>query len=129
MNEEPGCIARALQIFADLGINIEHVPSSIDTFSIIVAGDDVKNNIHGIIAQINEKIEPDTVKITNDISLIAVVGRNLTENIGIAGKIFTALGSNGINIRLIEQGADEVNIIIGVEDKDFTKAIKVLHDF
>ena len=129
MNEEPGCIAKALQIFADLNINIEHIPSSIDTFSIVVAGDEVNHNIHSIISQINEKIEPDTVKITNEISLIAVVGRNLTENIGIAGKIFTALGSNGINIRLIEQGADEVNIIIGVEDKDFKKAIRVLHDF
>jgi len=129
MNEDPGRIAKALQIFADLNINVEHVPSSIDTFSVIVAGDDVNSNIHNIISQINETFQPDTVKITTEISLIAVVGRNLTENIGIAGKIFTALGANGINIRLIEQGADEVNIIIGVEDKDFQKAIRVLHDF
>ncbi|MBQ4071652.1 MAG: aspartate kinase [Clostridia bacterium] len=129
MDEEPGCIRKVLEIFEANEINVEQVPCSIDTFSVIVAGDALEDKLHGVITRIEQVIEPDSVKITNDISLIAVVGRNLTHNIGIAGKIFTALGENGINIRVISQGSDEVNIIIGVDDANFKKAIRVLHDF
>ncbi len=129
MDEEPGCIRKVLEIFEANEINVEQVPCSIDTFSVIVAGDALDDKLHGIITRIEQVIQPDSVKITNDISLIAVVGRNLTHNIGIAGKIFTALGENGINIRVISQGSDEVNIIIGVDDVNYKKAISVLHDF
>ena len=69
-----------------------------------------------------------SIKIDNEISLIAVVGRKLQSNIGIAGKIFTALGENDINIKMIEQGADEINIIIGVNDRNFKKTIRVLYN-
>ena len=129
MDEEPGIINKVLQIFASMEINIEHIPCSIDSFSIIVPSASIDGKLHSIISQIEAVVKPDSVKITDEISLIAVVGRNLTENIGIAGKIFTALGENGINIRVITQGSDEVNIIIGVDDKNFKKAIQVLHDF
>ena len=129
MDEEPGYIRRALEIFEAYEINVEQLPCSIDTFSVIVAGDAIEDKLHAIITRIEKEIEPDTVKIATDISLIAVVGRNLTHNIGIAGKIFTALGENGINIRVISQGSDEVNIIIGVDDINYTKAITVLHNF
>ena len=129
MDEEPGMILKALQIFASLEINVEHIPCSIDAFSVIVPSSAIEDKLHAIISQIESVLQPDSVKITDEISLIAVVGRNLTENIGIAGKIFTALGANGINIRVITQGSDEVNIIIGVDDKNFKKAIQVLHDF
>ncbi|MBQ8689992.1 MAG: aspartate kinase [Clostridia bacterium] len=129
MDEEPGCIRKVLAIFEANEINVEQVPCSIDTFSVIVAGDALDDKLHAIITRIEQEIQPDSIKITNDISLIAVVGRNLTENIGIAGKIFTALGENGINIRVISQGSDEVNIIIGVDDINYKKAIRVLHDF
>ncbi len=129
MDEEPGCISKVLEIFASLEINVEQVPCSIDTFSVIVSNEAIGDKLHSIITRIEQIIEPDNIKITNEISLIAVVGRNLEQNIGIAGKIFTALGENGINIRFIGQGADEVNIIIGVDDSNFKKAIRVLHDF
>ena len=129
MDEEPGYIRRVLEIFEANQINIEQVPCSIDTFSVIVAGDALEDKLHAVITRIEQEIAPDSIKITNDISLIAVVGRNLTQNIGIAGKIFTALGENGINIRVITQGSDEVNIIIGVDDVNFKKAIRVLHNF
>lgn len=129
MDEEPGCIRKVLEVFEANEINVEQVPCSIDTFSVIVAGSALDDKLHGIITRIQQEIQPDSVKITNDISLIAVVGRNLTHNVGIAGKIFTALGENGINIRVISQGSDEVNIIIGVDDANFKKAIRVLHDF
>lgn len=129
MDEEPGLINKVLNIFSTMEINIEHIPCSIDAFSIIVPSSSLDGKLHAIISQIEEVVNPDSVKITDEISLIAVVGRNLTENIGIAGKIFTALGENGINIRVITQGSDEVNIIIGVDDRNFKKAIQVLHDF
>jgi len=129
MDEEPGCIRRVLEILEAYELNVEQVPCSIDTFSVIVAGDALEDKLHAVITRIEQELSPDSIKITNDISLIAVVGRNLTQNIGIAGKIFTALGENGINIRVISQGSDEVNIIIGVDDINYKKAIKVLHDF
>jgi aspartate kinase len=81
------------------------------------------------MSRLEQQLSPDSVKIVNDISLIAVVGRNLNRNVGIAGKIFAALGEAGINIRVISQGADEVNIMIGVDNEDYKKAIRVLHDF
>ena len=129
IDEEPGCLYKVLGIFADMEINVDQVPCSVDTLSVIVSSDSLKNKVHSIITKIEELIHPDSVNIIDEISLIAVVGRNLAENIGIAGKIFTALGENGINIRFIGQGSDEVNIIIGVDDKNFDKTIRVLHDF
>ncbi len=128
MNEELGYIRRTLEIFENLGVSIEHVPSSIDSFSVVVASSAIENCLHELISKINERLSPDSVQIVNEVSLIAIVGRKLADNIGIAGKIFTALGENDINIRMIEQGADEINIIIGVNDTDYKKAIKVLYD-
>ncbi|MBQ8163511.1 MAG: aspartate kinase [Clostridia bacterium] len=128
MNEELGYIRKTLEVFEKLGISIEHIPSSIDSFSIIVASADIEPHLHELITRINEKVAPDSIKIANDISLIAIVGRKLASNIGISGKIFTALGNNDINIRVIEQGADELNIIVGVDDKDYSKTIKVLYN-
>ena len=84
--------------------------------------------MHELISALNATVAPDSINIANEISLIAIVGRKLQSNIGIAGKIFTALGENDINIRMIEQGADEINIIIGVDDASFKKTIKVLYD-
>ncbi len=128
MNEELGYIRKTLEIFENLGISIEHVPSSIDSFSVVVASSAIEGCLHDLISQINARLTPDNVQIVNEVSLIAIVGRKLAYNIGIAGRIFTALGENDINIRMIEQGADEINIIIGVNDTDYAKAIKVLYD-
>ncbi len=128
MNEEIGYIRKTLEVFENLGISIEHIPSSIDSFSIVVASSAIESCLHELITQINERLSPDSVQIVNEVSLIAIVGRKLADNIGIAGRIFTALGENNINIRMIEQGADEINIIIGVNDADYAKAIKVLYE-
>ena len=128
MNEEIGYIRKTLEIFENLGISIEHIPSSIDSFSVVVASSAIESCLHDLISRINERLQPDSVQIVNEVSLIAIVGRKLADNIGIAGRIFTALGENNINIRMIEQGADEINIIIGVNDTDYAKAIKVLYD-
>ena len=128
MNDEIGYVRRALEVFERFQIPIEHIPSSIDSFSVVVASSHIENRMHELISALNDKVAPDTINIANEISLIAIVGRKLQSNIGIAGKIFTALGENDINIRMIEQGADEINIIIGVDDINFKKTIRVLYN-
>ena len=128
MNDEIGYVRRALEVFERFEIPIEHIPSSIDSFSVVVASSHIENRMHELISALNNAVAPDSVNIANEISLIAIVGRKLQSNIGIAGKIFTALGENDINIRMIEQGADEINIIIGVDDINFKKTIKVLYN-
>ena len=128
MNDEIGYVRRALEVFERFEVPIEHIPSSIDSFSVVVASSHIENRMHEIISALNDAVAPDSINIANEISLIAIVGRKLQSNIGIAGKIFTALGENDINIRMIEQGADEINIIIGVDDNNFKKTIKVLYD-
>lgn len=128
MNDEIGYVRRALEVFERFEVPIEHIPSSIDSFSVVVASSHIENRMHEIITALNDAVAPDSINIANEISLIAIVGRKLQSNIGIAGKIFAALGENDINIRMIEQGADEINIIIGVDDINFKKTIKVLYD-
>ena len=128
MNEEIGYVRRALEVFENFQIPIEHIPSSIDSFSVVVASNHIEGIMHELISALNDRLKPDTINIANEISLIAIVGRKLASNIGIAGKIFTALGENDINIRMIEQGADEINIIIGVDDINFKKTIRVLYN-
>ena len=128
MNDEIGYVRRALEVFERFQVPIEHIPSSIDSFSVVVASSHIEKRMHELISALNDAVAPDTINIANEISLIAIVGRKLQSNIGIAGKIFTALGDNDINIRMIEQGADEINIIIGVDDANFKKTIRVLYD-
>jgi aspartate kinase len=128
MNDEIGYVRRALEVFERFEIPIEHIPSSIDSFSVVIASSHIENRMHELVAALNTALTPDTIKIDNEISLIAIVGRKLQSNIGIAGKIFTALGENNINIKMIEQGADEINIIIGVNDRNFKDTIRVLYN-
>ena len=128
MNEERGFIRQALKVTEKYGVTVEHIPSSIDSFSLVVSTKQVEGCLHELIAELRETLQPDTIKVDHDISLIAVVGRRMAWNVGVSGKIFAALGQHDINIRLIEQGADEINIMIGVEDKNFSRTIKVLYD-
>lgn len=128
MNDEIGYVRRALEVFERFQVPIEHIPSSIDSFSVVVASAHIDKCMHELISALNQELTPDSIKIDNEISLIAIVGRKLKQNIGIAGKIFTSLGENDINIKMIEQGADEINIIIGVDDTNFKKTIRVLYN-
>ena len=127
MTEDVSFMEQVLSSFKSFSISVELVSSSIDTFSVTVATGEVKDRMHELITKIDETACPNSVKIESGVSLIAVVGRKLAFNIGIAGKIFTSLGENGINIKMLEQGSDELSIIIGVSDADYKKAIKVLY--
>ncbi len=128
MNNEPGFIRHALKIVEKYGITVEYITSSIDSFSIVVSTKQIEFSLHDLTADINEVLNPDRIKVDHGISLVAVVGRRMAWNVGVSGRLFATLGENSINIRMIEQGSDEINIIIGVDDKDFKKTIRVLYD-
>lgn len=128
MSNEVGIIRRALEVFDKYHISIEHIPSGIDSFSVVVNSADIKDNIYDIVAEIKANCKPDKVKVINEIALIATVGRHMSSRPGISGQLFAELGNNGINIRMIAQGSDEINIIVGVENKDFEKTTRVIYD-
>lgn len=128
MSNEIGIVRKALEVFEKYRISIEHIPSGIDSFSVVVNSADIKDNIYDIVAEIKRECNPDKVKVIDDIALIATVGRHMSSRPGISGQLFAVLGNNGINIRMIAQGSDEINIIVGVENKDFEKTTKVIYD-
>lgn len=128
MSEQGGVIRKALEITENYGVTVEHIPTGIDSFSLVVSTAQVEQCLYALLADIKRVCEPDTVKVTDGVSLIAVVGRRMAYKPGISGRLFGTLGANEINIRMIEQGADEINIIVGVEDKNFKKAIQVLYN-
>ncbi|MEF9962526.1 MAG: aspartate kinase [Erysipelotrichaceae bacterium] len=128
MSTEIGIIAKALRIFEKYRVSIEHIPSGIDSFSIVVDRNEVKDAIYDIVSEIKEVCVPDHIKVIEDIALIATVGRNMSNRPGISGKLFATLGDHGINIRMIAQGSDEINIIVGVENKDFARTVKTIYE-
>ncbi len=123
-----GTIRGVLAIFEKYNVPIEHFPSGIDSFSLVVSTEKIKPCIYDIIGEIKGFCEPDSVTVTDNIALIAAVGRKMASIPGVSGKVFGTLGANDINIRMIAQGPDEINIIVGVENKDFEKTIRVLYD-
>ena len=128
MSDEVGIVRKTLSVFERYRVSIEHIPSGIDTFSIVVASRDVKDIIYDIINDIRREVHPDNIRVIDEIALISTVGRNMSSRPGISGRLFAALGSSGINIRMIAQGSDEINIIVGVENKDFEKTISVIYE-
>lgn len=128
MSNEVGLIRRALSVFERYGVSVEHVPTGVDSFGVVVNGADVKDSIYSIISDIRHEIEPDEITLVDKLALISVVGRNMSKRSGTSGKIFGALGEAGINIRMITQSSEEISIIMGVEDQDFERAIRVIYD-
>lgn len=128
MSNRVGFIREVLSILETYGVSVEHIPSGIDSFSVVVNREDVKQNIHEIIAKIKTTMDPDVIRLTDPFALIATVGRNMNSRPGTSAKLFTALGNAGINIRMIAQGSAELNIIVGVANCDFDRAIKCLYD-
>ena len=128
MNSEVGFCLRVLKVFADNGISIEHMPSGIDTMSVFVHQSEFEDKEQQIISGIHRAVKPDTVVVDTGIALIAVVGRGMKSAQGTAGRIFSALAHAGVNIKMIDQGSSELNIIIGVKDSDFDTAIRAIYD-
>lgn len=128
MNSEPGYVRRVLKTVENYGITAEHITLGIDSFSMAMPAEQIESCLHELSEELKQSLSPDRIRVDHGISLIAIVGRRMAYNVGVSGKIFAALGEHGINIRMIEQGADEINIIIGVQDQDFKKSIRVLYD-
>ena len=128
MSNSVGLLASALAIFERYGVSVEHVPTGIDSFGVVVNGADVKDKIYSIVGDIQRELKPDEVKVIDGLALISVVGRNMSNRPGTSGRLFNELGKAGINIRLITQSSQEINIIFGVNNEDFEKTIRVVYD-
>ena len=128
MNSEIGFGRKVLQVFEDQGISFEHIPSGIDTLTVYVHQDEFEEKEQQVIAGIHRAVSPDFVEMESDLALIAVVGRGMKSTRGTAGRIFSALAHANVNVKMIDQGSSELNIIIGVENRDFETEIKAIYD-
>jgi aspartate kinase len=128
MNSEIGFGRKVLQAFEENQISFEHVPSGIDTMTVFVHQDEFMHKEQKVVAGINRLCSPDSIDIEADLALIAVVGRGMKSARGTAGRIFSALAHSKINVKMIDQGSSELNIIIGVANADFEDAIKAIYD-
>lgn len=127
MNSEIGFGRKVLQAFEDYGISFEHMPSGIDTLTVFVHQDEFIDKEQKVVSAIHRLADPDTIDIESDLALIAVVGRGMKSTRGTAGRIFSALAHANVNVRMIDQGSSELNIIIGVSDDDFENAIRAIY--
>lgn len=128
MNSEVGFCRKALEAFEENGISIEHMPSGIDTMTVFVHQEEFEGKEQQVISSIRRLVNPDIIDLEADLALIAVVGRGMKSTRGTAGRIFSALAHANINVKMIDQGSSELNIIIGVSNNDFENAIKAVYD-
>ena len=128
MSNEVGVLRRILEVLEKYQLVLEYLPSGIDSVSLVVAADKLRSCQYQLLGDIQKMLKPDSIHVTEDMAIVAAVGRKMAFKPGTSGKIFAALGENGINIRMITQGPDELNIIVGVDNKDFAGAIRVLYD-
>lgn len=129
MNAEIGFIRKVLSIVEHHGICVEHLPSGVDTLSVVIASENLKNGIlSDIVNEIRETVSPDYVHVTENVSLVATVGHGMTRKAGTAARIFSAIAKENINIVMIDQGSSELNIIVGVANVDYEKCIKTIYN-
>ncbi len=128
MNSEIGFGRKVLEEFEKQGISFEHIPSGIDTMSIVVHQEEFEEHEQKVLAGIQRAVNPDYLEVEGDLALIAVVGRAMRANRGTAGRIFSALAHANVNVKMIDQGSSEWNIIVGVRNEDFEKAIRAIYD-
>ena len=119
-------IQEILSIFEKYNIVIEHIPSSMDSFSVIVEAKQLENKFYNVMSEMHKIDDIVNIEVVNDIALVSVVGRNMSTRPGIAGKLFSSLGENKINIILIAQSSQEINIVVGVKNSDFEKTIQTI---
>jgi len=127
MNSELGFGRKLLSILEGNGISFEHMPSSIDTISLVIADHYIHHKLEKVLEEIKAECKPDSIEVYPNMALIATVGRGMAHTPGIAAKLFTALGNKGINVRMIDQGSSEINIIIGIQTEDFEEAIRAIY--
>lgn len=128
MNAEVGFVRKVLSVIEESNLNIEHLPSGIDTMTIFIHQEELESHEQRILQGIQRNAEPDLIELESDLALIAVVGRGMKSSRGVAGRVFSALAHEYINIKMIDQGSSEYNIIIGVRNEDFENAIKAIYN-
>lgn len=127
MNRERGFGRRVLSVLEEHGVSFEHMPTGIDTISLIIRGDQLANHGPSIIKGIERVCEPDRVTLVPGLALIATVGQGMSHHIGVAARLCVALAEAKVNLRVIDQGSSEMNIIVGVEEKDFEAALRAIY--
>lgn len=128
MNSEIGFGRKVLEVLEKNNISFEHIPSGIDTMSVIVNRSDLEAHEEEVIAGLNRNVKPDHIEIERDLALIAIVGRGMKSTRGTAGRIFSALAHYNVNVKMIDQGSSELNVIVGVKEEDFANATKAIYD-
>ena len=128
MSSELGILRQMLEVLEKYQVNVEYLPSGIDSVSLVVASDKAQPCLYQMMGDLQKTVKPDSIHVTDNMAIVAAVGRKMAFKPGISGKIFATLGENGINIRMITQGPEELNIIVGVDNKDFASAIRVLYN-
>lgn len=127
MNETVGFAMRTLQVLARYGLSAEHVPSGIDILSVVVATQQFEAHRDELLADLQTATQAETITVTDNIALLTVVGRGMINTLGAAGRIFTTLGKASVNVKMIDQGSGELNLIIGIDEADFERAISALY--
>lgn len=125
---ERGFIRRILSVLEDFDMSIEHVPTGIDTLSIVLSNKTLDGRLDEVIDAIQKQVNPDSIEAFEDMAMIATVGHGMSRRPGTSATLFTALANADVNIRMIDQGSSELNIIVGVQNKDFNKAIKAIYE-
>ena len=128
LTSQVGILRRILSVLERHSISVDFVPNGIDNVSLVIPSSTIAPHLYGILADLQQQLEPDNITIQDQIAIVTAVGHRMAFRPGVSGRIFAALGQAGINIRMINQGPDELNIIFGVDNKDYTKAIQVLYN-
>ena len=128
MNRERGVGRKILEVVENLDISYEHTPSGIDSISVIISQNELGDKIDTLVEEIKKAVNPDEIKVIDGLSIIATVGEGMEQRLGTAGALCTGLSKAGINIRILDQGPGEINILVGVNDSDFEKAIGVIYE-
>jgi len=129
MNNEVGFVQKVLAVIGKYGVSFEHLPSGVDTMSLVIDNAYLKNGVQQtIIEEIKEAVHPDKIYTHENIALIATVGYGMAKNVGTSARLFTAISNAGINVIMIDQGSSEMNIIVGVENEDCAKCISAIYN-
>ena len=128
MNNEIGFTRKLLSVLENLNMSFEHLPSGIDTMNLILSGSEIGGKLQELIGGIREAVSPDRVEVQSDLALIATVGHGMAYKPGTASRLFTALSRAGVNIKMIDQGSSEMNIIVAVKGDDYERAINAIYE-
>jgi aspartate kinase len=127
MNQERGYGRRVLEVLEAHGVSYEHSPTSIDTLSVIVTEEELNGQEDSVVDEIRRAVQPDRIEVAHDIAMIAIVGQGMVHRVGVAAQVFRALADADINIRLINQGSSELNIIVGVAAGSYPAAVRAIY--